>query len=116
MIFIRLNSKFLGDSTYMTPNIHYKMVINEYITTGLVMGYSVFYLKCICNNIIPFKFLYKRSSSIYCDRCNRLAYKLIYHNKFEITIRRYFNDKHEDYDLKNDTENRFLTRVKGQHE
>ncbi len=116
MIFARLNSKFLGDSAYMTPKIHFKIVINEYISTGLVMGYSVFYLKCICNNIILFKFLHKRSSSIYCDRCNRLAYKLIYHNKFKITIRRYFNDKYKDYDLKNDTENRFKTRVKGQHE
>ena len=100
----------------MSPTIHYKTVINEYITTGIVMGYSVFYLKCICNNIISFHFLYKRSSSIYCDKCNRLAYDLIYNNKFEIIIRRYFDDSFEDYPLKNNARNRLKTRVKEQHE
>jgi len=100
----------------MTPNIHYKKVINDYITTGIVMGYNAFYLKCICNNIIYFKFLFRRSSEIYCDRCKRLAYRLIYNSDLEITIRRYFNDSFEDYKLKNDTKNMFKNRVKGQHE
>ncbi|MHA1285286.1 MAG: DUF4238 domain-containing protein [Promethearchaeota archaeon] len=100
----------------MIPKIHHKIVIDEYITTGLVMGDVVFFLKCKCNNVIRFKFLKKRSELIYCDKCNRLAFKLIYHNESEITIRMYFNNTYKDYELKNDTKNHFITKVIGQHE
>jgi len=100
----------------MTPHIYYKTVVNDFITSGIVQGYPVFYLKCTCKNIIKFDFLKYESYSIYCDKCKRLSYELIYHNKSEITIRRFFNKKYEDVDLSDDAKNRLTNIVTGQHE
>ena len=98
----------------MSPTIQFRKKVNDYITSGVMMGYVIFDLKCsFCNNRFIFEFIFKRSSEIYCDNCKKKAYKLIYHNDSHITLRRYFNKKFKDIELKKKNIQNF---VKRQHE
>ena len=98
----------------MSPSIHYKRKINDYITSGVMRGYVVFVLKCsFCGNHFTYEFIFKRSSEIYCNHCKKIAYKLIFQSVSHITLRRYFNNKFEDKKLKSEIIQRSAKR---QHE
>ncbi len=72
--------------------MQYKRKANNYITTGVKRGYSVFKLKCsFCQKDFNFEFKLKRSSKIPCSHCKKKAYKLIYHSESKITLRKYLS-------------------------
>lgn len=98
----------------MSPPIQFKRKINDYITSGMMGGYVVFLLKCsFCGNYFTYEFIFKRSSEIYCNHCKKIAYKLIFQSVSLITLRRYFNNKFEDKELKSE---KIQRSAKRQHE
>ena len=98
--------------------MQYKQKVNDYITSGVRRGYVVFNLKCsFCLKHFYFEFIHYRSSKISCSHCKKKAYQLIYHNKSNITLRRYFStgNKKKFEDVKFGKKN-IDNYVKGQHE
>jgi hypothetical protein len=103
---------------FMNPHSHYKRkYFNGVIEFSIIGGYIKYNLLCICGHSIPFEFLKYNDYEIHCDKCKKLSFRLICHDKEHITIRRYLSkNKYKDYKLKNDPKELAKFKAILQHE